>query len=102
MDVATKPQHQSTLVSVYFATIVCMLAVSMVAGVVIDRTGRRRMILLAHGVAVLAEAATLVLLLDRRGFGHLVMSAIAASIAFPFIMPPAPPCGWMRWASHRW
>ncbi len=66
----------------------CMFASSLVAGVIIDRLERRRLIIIAQLVVVAAETTVLgLLLLDQLSFSALIISAVAASTAFPFIMP---------------
>lgn len=66
----------------------CMFASSLVAGVIIDRFERRRLIMVAQLIVVAAETTVLgLLLLDQLSFTALIASAVAASIAFPFIMP---------------
>lgn len=79
---------EMALAYINLATAVCMFAVSLVSGVIIDRCERRLMILMAQSVVLLAEGGILVLLLlDRLTFELLLLSAVAASLAFPFIMP---------------
>lgn len=66
----------------------CMLATSFISGAVIDRFDRRKILLLAHAMIVVVEAAVLVMLITGRlSFPVLVASAIVASASFPFIMP---------------
>jgi MFS family permease len=67
---------------------ICMFTTSLFSGVIIDRRERRQLIFWAQLVVFLAESVILALLItDRLSFPFLLMSAIAASVAFPFIMP---------------
>lgn len=66
----------------------CMFVASIFAGVIIDRLERRRLLIIAQLTVVVAEAIVLALLLSGQlSFAALMLSATAASVAFPFIMP---------------
>jgi len=79
---------EMSLAYINLASAVCMFGVSIVSGVLIDRIERRKMLVIAQSTVFLAETLVLVLLVtDRISFGFLVLSAVAASVAFPFIMP---------------
>lgn len=79
---------EMALAYINLVSAVCMLTMSLVSGVVIDRFERRRLMSVAQTVVVIAESLILVLLLTGHiTFGFLLISAAAASIAFPFIMP---------------
>ena len=77
-----------SLAIVSAATAVPMLLLSPFGGVLADRMERRRVILLAQSLAVVAELVPLVLLyLDRLEFWHLVVTASMMGCVFPMIMP---------------
>lgn len=66
----------------------CMLVMSLFSGAIIDRFERRRLLAVAQMVVLVAESIILALLLTGQlTFGLLLISSVAASIAFPFIMP---------------
>lgn len=70
------------------ATAVPMLLLSPYGGVLADRMERRRVIILAQTLAVVAELVPLVLLhLGRLEFWHLVVTASLMGCVFPMIMP---------------
>ncbi len=79
---------EMALAYINLVTAICMFGVSLFSGVIIDRTERRQLIFIAQLVVFSAESTILYLLLtDQLAFRFLLMSAVAASIAFPFIMP---------------
>lgn len=65
-----------------------MFTTSLVSGALIDRHERKRFLVLAQLTIVAAEAMILLLLvLGKINYTALMLSAAAASVAFPFIMP---------------
>lgn|SRR5690606_34159470 len=81
-------QDEMSLAYINLVSAVCMFSVSLFSGVLIDRIERRRLMSIAQTVVVCAESMILVLLITGHiTFGFLLVSAMAASIAFPFIMP---------------
>ena len=79
---------EMALAYINLVSAVCMLVMSLISGVVIDRFERRRLMAIAQTAVVAAESLILVLLVTGHlNFGFLLISAAAASIAFPFIMP---------------
>ncbi|MCK9502684.1 MAG: MFS transporter [Porticoccaceae bacterium] len=67
---------------------VCMFGASIFSGAIVDRFERRKLMIYSQWVIVVTEAAVLILLaVDHLSFNFLVLSAIAASAMFPFIMP---------------
>lgn len=81
-------RDEMSLAYINLIAAVCMFSVSLISGVLIDRTERRKMLIIAQAIVLSAEALILLLLVaDRLSFGFLVLSAVAASVAFPFIMP---------------
>lgn len=82
----TRDEMSLAYINLVFA--VCMLSTSLISGVIIDRVERRKLILIAQAVVVGTESFILMLLLTGHlTFGYLLISAAAASVAFPFIMP---------------
>ncbi|MGD9659955.1 MAG: MFS transporter [Porticoccaceae bacterium] len=66
----------------------CMFGASIFSGAIVDRFERRNLMVYSQWVIVVTEAAVLVLLaIDQLSFSFLMLSAIAASGMFPFIMP---------------
>jgi predicted MFS family arabinose efflux permease len=79
---------EMSLAYINLVTAICMFIVSLFSGVIIDRTERRRLIVAAQLVIFCAESMILFLLItEQLTFNYLMLSAIAASVAFPFIMP---------------
>ena len=79
---------EMALAYINLVTAICLFATSIFSGVIIDRTERRRLIFAAQLVVFCAESIILFLLLtDQLSFRYLLVSAVAASFAFPFIMP---------------
>lgn len=79
---------EMSLAFINLVSAICLFGTSLVAGVVIDRVERRRLMFLAQLVIFCAESTVLTLLvLDRLSFNILLLSSVAASGAFPFIMP---------------
>lgn len=79
---------EMALAYINLATAICMFTTSLFSGVIIDRSERRRLIYVAQLVVLSAESMILYLLItDQLAFGYLLLSAVAASVAFPFIMP---------------
>lgn len=66
----------------------CMFVTSIFSGAVIDRFERRRLMKFAQCLILAAESTIMVLLISGHlTFGVVMLSAFAASVAFPFIMP---------------
>lgn len=66
----------------------CMVSMSIFSGAVVDRFERRKLMFFCQWIILAAETTVLVLLaLDYLQFKMLMISAIAASSTFPFIMP---------------
>ena len=79
---------EMSLAYINLVTAICMFVVSLFAGVIIDRTERRALIIASQLAVFCAESMILVLLVtDQLTFGYLVLSSVVTSIAFPFIMP---------------
>ena len=65
-----------------------MVVGSFIAGAVIDRTERRRIVIVAQAVVICAETLVLsLLLLDLLEFWHLLATSFVMGVMFPFIMP---------------
>ena len=81
-------QDEMALAYINLVTAICMFTTSLFSGVIIDRSERRILMFIAQLVVFCAESIILILLVnDRLTYGYLMMSAVAASVAFPFIMP---------------
>ena len=81
-------QDEMALAYVNLLAAICMFVTSLFAGTLIDRFERRRMLFAAQVVVFSAETFILVLLLmERLTFPLLLVSSVASSVAFPFIMP---------------
>lgn len=79
---------EMALAHINLLSAVCMFVTSLVSGTLIDRYERKRFLLLAQGIVLLAEGTVLFLLITGQlTFSLLLVSAAASSIAFPFIMP---------------
>lgn len=66
----------------------CMFVTSIFSGALIDRVERRKLMVYAQNVLIVAEGAILALLISGHlTFGFLLLSAFAVSSTFPFIMP---------------
>jgi len=65
-----------------------MMFGSFIAGAVIDRMERRRIVIIAQISIILSELLVLVLMLtDLLEFWHLLVTAFAMGVMYPFIMP---------------
>jgi predicted MFS family arabinose efflux permease len=81
-------QDEMALAYINVLSAVCMFATSMVSGALIDRHERKLFLLAAQFAVFGAEAIILVLLVTGHiSYGYLLISSVASSIAFPFIMP---------------
>lgn len=81
-------QDEMDLAYVNLLAAVCMFVTSLFAGTLIDRFERRRMLFMAQMVVFSAETFILILLLaEQLTFPLLLVSSVASSVAFPFIMP---------------
>ena len=79
---------EMALASINLLSAGSMFATSIFSGAVIDRFERRRLMIIAQCLILVAESTVMVLLVtDKLNFGFVMFSAFAASIAFPFIMP---------------
>ncbi len=79
---------EMALAYINLVTAICMFTVSLFSGAIIDRAERRRLIFAAQLVVFSAESLILFLIItDQLAFRYLLLSAVAASVAFPFIMP---------------
>jgi len=66
----------------------CMFVTSIFSGAVIDRFERRRLMMIAQCLILVAETSIMVLLISGHlTFEIVMLSAFASSVAFPFIMP---------------
>jgi MFS family permease len=81
-------QDEMALAYINLVTAICMFSTSLLSGVIIDRMERRLLMFVSQLVVFCAESMILILLVtDQLTYGYLMLSAIAASVAFPFIMP---------------
>jgi predicted MFS family arabinose efflux permease len=79
---------EMALAHINLVSAVCMFATSLVAGTLIDRYERKYFLIFAQSIILLAEGSVLTLLiLGKLSFALLLISAIASSVAFPFVMP---------------
>jgi len=66
----------------------CMLSSSLIAGTMVDRFERRRLLILAQCVVFFSEISILLLLIfDKLTFPILMLFATSTSITYPFLMP---------------
>ncbi|MFA5493958.1 MAG: MFS transporter [Porticoccaceae bacterium] len=66
----------------------CMFVTSIFSGAVIDRFERRRLMMIAQCLILVAEFSVMLLLVTGHlTFSLLMVSAFSSSVAFPFIMP---------------
>lgn len=65
-----------------------MMVGSFIAGAVIDRMERRRIVIVGQSLIMLAEVTVLVLMfLEKLQFWHLLATSFAMGVMYPFIMP---------------
>ena len=81
-------QDEMALAYINLLSAICMFATSLVSGTLIDRYERKWFLLTSQFVVFMAEAIILALLITGHlTFSFLLVSSIASSVAFPFIMP---------------
>ncbi len=79
---------EMALAHINLVSAVCMFATSLVAGTLIDRYERKYFLIFAQSIILVAEGSVLALLIaGQLSFTLLLISAIASSVAFPFVMP---------------
>jgi predicted MFS family arabinose efflux permease len=79
---------EMALAHINLLSAICMFVTSLVSGTLIDRYERKRFLLMAQSIVLLAEGTVLFLLITGQlTFPLLLISSAASSIAFPFIMP---------------
>ena len=76
------------LAYINLASAVCIVSMSLIAGAATDRFERRTLIIVAHGVMLVAEGGGLLLYVTGQlQYHHLVVITIAMSMSFAFTTP---------------
>lgn len=81
-------QSELSLAWVNLVVALPMTGVSFLAGAIIDRVERRRLLMIAQILIMINELALLMtMLLDRLNFPMLLVSSFLMGVLFPFVMP---------------
>jgi len=79
---------EMALAHINLISALCMFVTSLVSGTLIDRYERKHFLIFAQSIIIVAEGSVLVLLIiGELNFSLLLISAVASSVAFPFVMP---------------
>ena len=81
-------QDEMALAYINLLMAVCMFVSSVLAGALIDRYERKKLLLISQVLVVTAEIiVTLLLVTDQLSFSMLMIMSTVSSFSFPFIMP---------------